>query len=220
MQELLYVSALAASVFMGISIGASTVASAFGPVNSARSANILRSALLAGFFAFLGAITQGQNVTSTVGSGIIGGQIQTSQAALILFVAAGLVIMSVLADYPMPTAFTVIGAVIGSGIAFGNPILFSGVGKILAYWIAIPFLSVGLSYGIAKLLRKYISKEDSERELRILLLLTGSYVAYSAGASAVGLAVGPLTGLIPSTSALLLMGGLALQSAYNKSYIF
>lgn len=210
MQELLYVSALAASVFMGISIGASTVASAFGPVNSARSANIFRSALLAGFFAFLGAVTQGANVTETVGSGIIGGEIQTIQAALILFVGAGLVIISVMGNYPMPTAFTVVGAVIGSGIAFGNPLQYSGISKILGYWIVIPFLSLGLSYTIAKLLRRYVSKENSERKLRILLLMTGSYVAYSAGASAVGLAVGPLTGLISSTSALLLMGGLAI----------
>lgn len=209
-QELLYVSALAASIFMGISIGASTVASAFGPVNSARSANILRSALLAGLFAFLGAITQGQNVTETVGSGIIGGEIQTVQAALILFIAAALVIISVLGNYPMPTAFTVVGAVIGSGLAFGNPLQLQGISKILGYWLLIPFLSVGLSYMIAKLLRKYVSKEDSEREIRFLLLLTGSYVAYSAGASAVGLAVGPLTGLIDSTGALLLMGGLAI----------
>lgn len=209
-QELLYVSALAASIFMGISIGASTVASAFGPVNSARSANVLRAALLAGLFAFLGAVTQGQNVTETVGSGIIGGEIQTVQAALILFIAAALVIISVLGDYPMPTAFTVVGAVIGSGLAFGNPLQMQGISKILGYWLLIPFLSVGISYLIAKLLRKYISKEDSEREIRFLLLLTGSYVAYSAGASAVGLAVGPLTGLIDSTGALLLMGGLAI----------
>lgn len=209
-EELLYVSALAASIFMGISIGASTVASAFGPVNSARSANVLRSALLAGLFAFLGAITQGQNVTETVGSGIIGGEIQTIQAALILFIAAALVIISVLGNYPMPTAFTVIGAVIGSGIAFGNPLQTAGITKIIGYWLLIPFLSVGLSYLIAKILRKYVSKENSEREIRILLLLTGSYVAYSAGASAVGLAVGPLTGLIDSTGTLLWMGGLAI----------
>lgn len=208
--EILYLSAIAASIFMGISIGASTVASAFGPVNSARSANILRSALLAGIFALLGAITQGANVTETVGSGIIGGEIQTIQAALILFIAAALVIISVLGNYPMPTAFTVIGAVIGSGLAFGNPLQTTGITKILGYWLLIPFLSVGLSYMIAKLLRKYISKENSERKIRFLLLLTGSYVAYSAGASAVGLAVGPLTGLISSTDALLVMGGIAI----------
>ncbi|WP_414837601.1 anion permease [Candidatus Nanosalina sp. VS9-1] len=210
MQELLYVSALAASVFMGISIGASTVASAFGPVNSARSANVLRAAFLAGFFAFIGALTQGAKVTETVGSGIIGGEIATVQAALILFIAALLVIVSVLGDYPMPTAFTVIGAVIGSGIAFGNPLRYQGIFKVIGYWILIPFLAVGLSFAIAKLLRRYVSKENSERKIKILLLVTGCYVAYSAGASAVGLAVGPLTGLIPSTGALLLMGGLSI----------
>lgn len=210
MQEAIYLAAILASVFMGVSIGASTVASAFGPVNSARSANVLRSALLAGIFALLGAITQGANVTETVGSGIIGGEIQTIQAALILFVAASLVIISVLGDYPMPTAFTVIGAVIGSGLAFGNTLNISGISRILGYWILIPFLSVALSFLMAKALRKYVSKEDSEREIKTLLLITGSYVAYSAGASAVGLAVGPLTNLIESTNALLIMGGVSI----------
>jgi len=58
MSEILTILALVASIFMGISIGASTVASAFGPVNSARSANVLRSAFLAGVFALLGALLQ------------------------------------------------------------------------------------------------------------------------------------------------------------------
>jgi len=210
LQEIIYLSAILASVFMGISIGASTVAAAFGPVNSARSANILRSALLAGFFALLGALTQGAKVTETVGSGIINGEIQTIQAALILFVAAALVIISVMGDYPMPTAFTVIGAVIGSGLAFGNTLNMPGIIKIIGYWLLIPFLSVALSFLIAKLLRKYVSKEDSERKIKILLLFTGSYVAYSAGESAVGLAVGPLTNLIQNTSALLYLGGISI----------
>lgn len=217
MQEILYVTALAASVFMGISIGASTVASAFGPVNSARSANVLRSALLAGFFAFLGAVTQGGNVTQTVGSRIIGGKIKTVQAALILLVAATLVITSVLGDYPMPTAFAVVGAVIGSGLAFGNPILVAGITRIIGYWIMIPLLAVGLSFAIAKLLRRYLSREGSERKIRMLLLLSGCYVAYSAGASAVGLAVGPLTNILSSTPALLFMGGLAILRAHGST---
>ncbi|MFB6199651.1 MAG: anion permease [Candidatus Nanohaloarchaea archaeon] len=211
MQQILYLFALTASVFMGVSIGASTVASAFGPVNSARSANVLRSALLAGFFALLGALTQGQNVTATVGSGIIGGKIQTVQAALILFTAAALVIVSVLGDYPMPTAFTVIGAVIGSGLAFSNPLKLPGIVKVVGYWFIVPFLSLGLSFLLAKALRRFISRENSEKKIKIALLLTGSYVAYSAGASAVGLAVGPLTGLIDSINVLLLMGGFSIM---------
>jgi len=195
---------------MGISIGASTVASAFGPVNSARSANVLRSAFLAGIFALLGALIQGGNVTETVGSGIIQGEIQLIQAGSILLIAAALVIISVMGDYPMPTAFTVIGAVIGSGLGFGNTILWESVGRIIGYWLLIPFLAVALGYGIAKILRKYISKENSEKEIRIVLLMVGSYVSYSAGASAVGLAVGPLGSIGYSTMSLIVMGGLSI----------
>lgn len=210
MNEAVIVLALISSVFMGISIGAATVASAFGPVNSARSANVLRSALLAGLFAFLGAVIQGANVTETVGSGLIGGEVQVFQAASVLFVAATLVIISVMGNYPMPTAFTVIGAVVGSGLGFGNAVNWSSLGGIIFYWLIIPPLAVVISYILAKLVRNYISREDSEKKIRYALLAAGCYVSYSAGASAVGLAVGPLTGMFSSLSALLLLGGIAM----------
>lgn len=203
--------AVAAAVFMGISIGSSTVASAFGPVNSSGSANVLRSALLAGLFAFLGAVTQGGNVTQTIGSGLLTGPITTLQAASILLVGASLVIVSVMTDFPMPTAFTVIGAVVGSSFSFSNSLVIPGLVKIIGYWLAVPVISVVVGYGIAKILRRYIPKdESSERKIRILLILAGSYVAYSAGASAVGLAVGPLTSLEVTTFELLLLGGFSI----------
>lgn len=210
MSEIVTVLALLASVFMGISIGASTVASAFGPVNSARSANVLRSAFLAGIFALMGALIQGGNVTKTVGSGLLHGEMQVAQAASVLLIAAALVIISVLGDYPMPTAFTVIGAIIGSGLGFGTGVIWSSVARIIGYWVLIPFLAVILGYGISKILRNYVSKENSERKIRITLLIVGSYVSYSAGASAVGLAVGPLSSIGYSKMTLLVMGGISI----------
>lgn len=210
MSEIVTAVALIASLFMGISIGSSTVASTFAPVNSSGTANLFRSALLAGLFALLGAVTQGANVTETVGSGIIDGEIVLVQAAIILMVAALLVIVSVLTDYPMPTAFTVIGAVIGTGLGFGDPVKWAEVSRIIGYWILVPLVSLPLGYLIAKALRKYISKENSEQELNILLLLSGSYLAYSAGASAVGLAVGPLTALQMDSFTLLAFGGISI----------
>lgn len=195
---------------MGISIGSSTVASAFGPVNSSGSANVLRSALLAGLFAFLGAVTQGGNVAQTVGSGLLLSPITTMQAAIILFVGASLVIISVLTDYPMPTAFTVIGAVIGVGYGFNSGVAVGTFAKIAAYWIIIPFLAIFLGYSIASTLRKHISREGSEARIRWLLLISGAYLAYSAGASAVGLAVGPLTSLNLEIMTLLVLGGLSI----------
>lgn len=202
--------ALVAAVFMGVSIGASSVAPSFAPVNSSGKSNVMRLALLAGLFAFIGSVVQGQNVADTVGSGILVGGITTLQAASILFVGAGLVIISVLTDYPMPTAFTVIGAVIGSGIGFGNALNFGEIGMITGFWIATPLVALQLAYIFARLIRRFVPKEGSERLINYLLLVSGSYVAYTAGAASVGLAVGPLQSLSMSTANLLLLGGLAI----------
>jgi PiT family inorganic phosphate transporter len=110
----------------------------------------------------------------------------------------------------MPTAFTVVGAVLGSAFAFGNSITFPVVQKVLVYWLVVPFVAMGLSYVFAKLLRKYLSKKGSEKKIKYLLLFSGSYMAYTAGAGSVGLAVGPLTSLGISSYILLWLGGLAI----------
>lgn len=202
--------AFLAAVFMGISIGASSVAPSFAPVNSAGGSNVMRLALIAGIFAFLGAVLQGQNVADTVGSGILMGQIGLLQAVSILAVGSTLVIVSVLTDYPMPTAFTVVGAVIGSGIGFGNAVNWSEVSMIVGFWVGTPLVALLLAYIFAKLIRRYISKENSEKLINRLLLISGAYVAYTAGAASVGLAVGPLSTLNTSSSILLLVGGLSI----------
>lgn len=210
MEQLITSLAIFASVLMGVSIGASSVSPAFGPVNSSRSANVLRSALLAGIFALIGAVVQGQNVANTVGSGFLAGEITVIQGASILFVASILVIISVLTDYPMPTAFTVVGAVLGSAFSFGNAISWPVVQKVVAYWIVVPFAAMVLSYGTARVLRKLLPEEGAEKKIRYLLLFSGSYMAYTAGAGSVGLATGPLKPLGFSSTLLLWLGGLSI----------
>ncbi len=210
MLDIIFALAIIGAMFMGISIGASSVAPAFGPVNSSGTATILRSALLAGFFAFLGSVLQGANVTGTIGKGILGAELAVYQAVIVLFIGSALVITSVLTDYPMPTAFTLVGAVIGVGFGFDYGISTGVMGKIMAYWLLIPFAAAGLGYIIARLLQKYVPKEGSEKKLKYMMLVSGSYMAYTAGAGSVGLAVGPLTSLDMSTVALLLIGGFAI----------
>lgn len=210
MAEIITSIALLASIFMGISIGASSVSPAFGPVNSSNSANVLRSALLAGIFALIGSVVQGGNVTKTVGSGFLIGEIQLLQGAVILLVASALVIISVLTDYPMPTAFTVVGAVIGSAFSFGNQVAWPVVQKVVGYWLGVPIAAVIIGFLIAKLLRKVIPEEGEEKKIKYLLIATGSYMAYTAGAGSVGLAVGPLSSLDFSATALLWLGGISI----------
>ncbi|MBC5793556.1 MAG: inorganic phosphate transporter [Nanohaloarchaea archaeon] len=201
--------ALLGSVFMGISIGASSVAPAFGPVNSSGAVNVLRAALLAGIFALVGSIVQGGNVANTVGSGILMGSISVLQAATVLIVASALVIVSFLTDYPMPTAFTVVGAVIGSAFSFGNAVSWSVFSGTALYWLLVPFFAAGLAYVLAKALREIVPNKDSSK-LKYLLVVSGCYMAYTAGAGSVGLAVGPLSSLELPQLFLLTLGGLAI----------
>ncbi len=210
MTELLTAAALLASVFMGVSIGASSVAPAFGPVRSSGSANVLRSALLAGLFAFIGSVVQGANVTETVGSGILGAEMTILQAAMVLFVGSGLVIASVLTDYPMPTAFTLVGAVLGVGLGYSYAISAPVLTKVVLYWALIPIPAMILGYGIARILRRAIPDEGAEKYIKALMLASGAYMAYTAGAGSVGLAVGPLTSLGLGMDTLLLIGGLSI----------
>lgn len=207
MIEILFVFALVASIFMGISIGASSIAPSFAPANSAGKFNVMQLALLAGIFAFIGAVLQGQNVASTVGSGLLFGEISVLQGAVILTIGSGLVITSVLTDYPMPTAFTIVGAVIGSGIGFGNAINWSKLAVVLGFWLMIPVFSLLVAYSLARLMRRYIPKEGSERLINYLLIFSGGFVAYTAGAASVGLAVGPLQSTGFDMASLLLLGG-------------
>ncbi len=208
--ELIFIFALVASVFMGISIGASSVAPSYAPANSAGKFNVMQLALLSGIFAFLGSVLQGQNVADTVGSSLLIGDIGVLQGAVILTIGAGLVIVSVLTDYPMPTAFTIIGAVVGSAIGFGNAVNWMEFAMIIGFWVGTPIFSLVVAYLLAKLMRAYIPREGSEKIINYLLLISGSYVAYTAGAASVGLAVGPLQSTGIGITPLLFLGGFSI----------
>ena len=207
--ELLVTAGLIASVFMGVSIGASSVASSFGPVNSSGSTNVFRSALIAGIFASIGALVQGGSVTETVGRGLLQSEMVNLQVLVVLLIGSSLVIGSVLLDYPMPTAFTVVGAVVGAGMGFGTPVNWMGLGRVVGYWLIVPFIGLAMGYLLAKLLRSYVPQED-KRKVRYLLLASGCYVAYTSGANSVGLAVGPLTSFSIDNSVLLIIGALSI----------
>ncbi|MFW6048058.1 MAG: anion permease [Candidatus Natronoplasma sp.] len=210
MIEIIVFLVFIAAIFTGISIGASSVPPAFGPVTSSGIFGVLRSALLAGLAATLGAILQGGSVTNTIGTGLIFGRIQNLQAFTILLIASILVIASVITKYPMPTAFTVVGAVIGSALSFGNGLRTGSIIKVTGYWLIIPFLAIGIGYIISKSLLHFLPKEKSKKPVRYLTLLMGAFVAYNAGANSVGLAVGPLQGLGYSMISLLSIGGISI----------
>ncbi len=159
---LTFVVAALASLFMAWAIGAGSSGSTpFAPAVGANAISVMRAGLIVGVLGFLGAVLQGANVTEAVGTELIIGEPLSASAAIIgLVTAAVLVAIGVFAGYPIATAFTVTGAVVGVGLAMGGAPAWPKYIEILTLWILTPFVGGGLAYGIARLLRGDRFHED------------------------------------------------------------
>jgi PiT family inorganic phosphate transporter len=278
----LFLTAGLASLFMAWVIGAgSSGATPFAPAVGANAVSTMRAALVVGVFGFLGAIVQGGNVSETVGRGLVGGvTLPAAGVIAVLLIGAGLMAVGIRTGYPIATAFTVTGAVVGVGLALGGTPAWAKYQQVAVVWALTPFVGGGLAYGIASVLpradapervcipllagmvgavlanvgfaglgpdgtpgslagatRRLLAPEsqllplavtfgvtlavvglvywdvsrDETGGLRRVLLALGSLVAFSAGGSQVGLAVGPLLPLMDDvgaiTPAVVLAGG-------------
>jgi len=144
-----------ASLFMAWAIGAGSSGSTpFAPAVGANAISIMRAGFLVGILGFLGAVLQGANVTAAVGEElVIGTQLSASAAIIALMIAAILVAIGIFTGYPIATAFTVTGAVVGVGLAMGGDPAWAKYREIAALWVLTPFVGGGLAYAIARLLR-------------------------------------------------------------------
>ena len=279
-----------ASLFMAWSIGAGSSGSTpFAPAVGANAISVMRAGFVVGVLGLSGAVLQGANVTQAVGTELVVGAVLTATASTVaLIVAAALVAVGVFAGYPIATAFTVTGAVVGVGLANGGGPAIAKYQQIASLWILTPFVGGGIAYGTARLLRNDSVPEhvavpglagvvgllvanirfailggdggrsvaevaaattppvtvpvvgidlgvvvvtvlfviaafaavrrdiliDPARGQRRFLLVLGGLVAFSAGGSQVGLAIGPLVPLLDAVAvplpALLAGGGLGL----------
>jgi PiT family inorganic phosphate transporter len=273
----LLVAALA-STFMAWTIGAGSSGSTpFAPAVGANAISVLRAAFFVGILGLLGATFQGANVSEAMGEELIlfpdGGSLTPIAAAVALTTAAALVAVGIYTGYPIATAFTSTGAVVGAGIALGGDPAWAKYQQIGALWVLVPFVGGGASYltarflrsverdrlavaGLAALVGVIVANVEfvllgppgqsrsvagvaaaaagtelarigltallalavagllywdvgrgAERGQRHFLLALGGLVAFSAGGSQVGLAVGPLLPLLDFELVYVLAGG-------------
>ncbi len=158
----LFVTAIIASMFMAWTIGAGSAGSTpFAPAVGARAISVMQAGFIVGLCIFLGAVLQGANVSEAVGRDLIEGQtLSTTAAAMALIIAATLVTIGIFTGYPIATAFTVTGAVIGVGLAMGGDPAWAKYLEIGLMWTLTPFVGAALSYGIAVWLRDEKHRED------------------------------------------------------------
>ena len=154
--------AAAASLFMAWAIGAGSSGSTpFAPAVGANAISVMRAGLIVGVLGFLGAVLQGANVTEAVGTELVIGEPLTATAAIVgLIAAAVLVAIGVFAGYPIATAFTVTGVIVGVGLAMGGAPAWPKYAEITTLWVLTPFVGGGIAYGIARLLRGDRFHED------------------------------------------------------------
>ena len=157
-----FLIAAAASLFMAWAIGAGSSGSTpFAPAVGANAISVMRAGLIVGVLGFLGAVFQGANVTEAVGTELVIGEPLTATAAIVgLITAAVLVAIGVFAGYPIATAFTVTGAIVGVGLAMGGTPAWPKYAEISTLWVLTPFVGGGIAYSIARLLRGDRFHED------------------------------------------------------------
>jgi PiT family inorganic phosphate transporter len=150
-----FLAAGGASLFMAWAIGAGSSGSTpFAPAVGANAIPVMRAGFFVGILGLLGATLQGANVTEAVGRDLIVGDPLTPAAAIVaLSIAAGLVATGIFAGYPIATAFTVTGAVVGAGLATGGAPAWSKYYEILGVWTLTPLVGGSIAYGTARLLR-------------------------------------------------------------------
>jgi len=164
----LAVAALA-SLFMAWAIGAGSSGSTpFAPAVGANAITVMRAGFVVGILGLAGAVLQGANVSEAVGSElVVGVTLSPVAATTALSTAAILVAIGVFAGYPIATAFTVTGAVVGTGLAMGGGAAWPKYQEIAALWILTPFLGGGAAYATARGLR------DVDRDRVLVPLLAG-----------------------------------------------
>jgi PiT family inorganic phosphate transporter len=149
------VVATVASLFMAWTIGAGSSGSTpFAPAVGARAISVMRAGFLVGILGFLGAVLQGANVADAVGTGLVGGiSLSPTAATVLLLLAATLVAVGIFTGYPIATAFTVTGAVVGVGLGLGGSPVWSKYAEVGTLWVLTPFVGGGVAYATARTLR-------------------------------------------------------------------
>ena len=206
---------LLVAVVFALNIGASGAAATMGQVYGGGALTKRATLILVALFALAGAVVAGREVVHTVSEGIVADGVITSGVALVVLAAALIpLFIANLIGVPLSTSEVTVGAVVGVGLALGG-LDVRMVGIIALSWALLPPVAFAISAVIQAVLGHPLEHYLEERErkrlslvLVLLLVVGGSFAAFSAGANNAANAFGPLVGAgVVSTGWALALGG-------------
>ena len=175
---------LGAGIFMGWSLGANDAANLFGPMVGSGAVRFWTAAWLASIFVVIGALAIGSRGFGAYGA--IGAQ--TLLSSFLIMLAGGITVtMMTFFGLPVSSTQAVVGAIIGAGLVSGG-VSFAPLAKIFVSWVLTPLgglLAAYIPYRLLMFFPESLPKRLVERGtvLRIGLILTMCYSAFSLGAN-------------------------------------
>ncbi len=184
---------ISSGLFLGWSLGANDAANIFGSAVGSKMLSFRRAAVIASIFVILGAVFQGRGGADTLNEL---GAVDTLGGAFTVSLCAGLIVfLMTRRSLPVSTSQAIVGAILGWSFFTGNPTDYNVLWKILGTWVSGPVLGMVFAAGLFVLMRWSLRKSSIhvimlDQVIRISLILTGAFGAYSLGANNIGNVMG------------------------------
>ena len=194
------ITVLILAVFFAVNMGSASFAASFAAPYGGKILTRKKAAALFLFFVILGAIVYGEKVSVTLGKDIMSGSSIDNRALFVIFLSGGfsMYIANVM-KIPQSTSLVTVAAIAGVGAYLGTlhleTILF-----FIPFWIIFPIasflitkISAGYLYPPRKhnfwIYERFINQQD---KLKVFVIVTSCYNAFSVGTNNVPNVAGPL----------------------------
>ncbi len=216
----LAIAVVAVAFYIAWNIGSNDSANAMGTAVGSGILSFRQATLTIAIFVIMGAYLRGYRVMKTVGKGIVPSGYLSMEMAVIALLAAGIwVTIATVKGLPVSTTQSIVGGVIGVGLAVGAPINWFTMFKIASAWVLSPILSGVLAIVLYRFYSWVVSRLKSastiEALYKALAVLGGSYMAFNFGTNEVANASGPIVGagfLEPKVAGVMVAMSLAIGS--------
>lgn len=193
------------AMFLAVNMGGSGTAPAF---SAAYGANVLKRTLIPGLFGIMvlaGALIAGKEVSLTLGEGLLDQSYFTpvNTSIILLSISLSLLIANLI-GVPQSTSQSTVLSIAGAAMALDGLNSRKLFYEIIPTWIILPIIAFFIMFGLLKwvfpLLKGKVftdsySRLKDHKGLKVILILSSLYVAFSIGANNVANAAAPIASL-------------------------
>ena len=187
---LILVMAAMVGGYMAMNIGANDVANNVGPAVGSRALSLAGALVIAAVFEAAGALIAGGEVVGTIRSGIINPDLIADSDTFVWIMLAALLAgalwlnIATAVGAPVSTTHSIVGAVIGAGMAAAGPSIvdWGTMGGIAASWIVSPLLGGVFAAAFLYLIKRSITyQSDMAAAARKMVPLLVGLMAWTFG---------------------------------------